>query len=46
MTDNYTNYNKQQAMPGNGVCTIQPLSKEEKADLKMRILLALNGDIQ
>ena len=42
MTDNYTNSRNQQTPYKGRVCTVAPLTNEEKADLKMRILLAIN----
>lgn len=43
MTDNYTNGRKQQTIYKGKVCTVAPLTNEEKADLKMRILFAINA---
>ena len=42
MTDNYTNYRKRQVNDDNAFLNVAPLSKEEKEDLKMRILFAIN----
>ena len=44
MTDKYTQYGKRQTMPQSGIGTTVPLSENEKADLKMRILFALKSD--
>lgn len=42
MTNNYKDYTKQQTVHKKAISTVEPLSHEEKADLKMRILLAVN----
>lgn len=42
MTDKYTNYTKRQEQFAATVNTVAPLTCEEKAELKARILLALN----
>lgn len=40
-TDKYTDYNKQTKMQECGVCTVSPMTAAEKAELKMRIMLAI-----
>ncbi len=42
MTDNYKDYTNRQTVHNKAISTVVPLSTEEKADLKMRILLAVN----
>ena len=41
MTDNYAKYAKRQNPPA-GTPGVAPLSADEKAELKMRIMLAIN----
>lgn len=45
MTDKYTNYAKAEAMPQMGISTASPLTKSEKAELKMRIMLAISQEM-
>ncbi len=42
MTDKYTNYAKRQKQFAAAASTVAPLTSEEKAELKARILLAVN----
>lgn len=42
MTNKYTNYAKAEAMPQAGISAASPLSMSEKAELKMRIMLAIS----
>lgn len=42
MTDKYTNYAKAEAMPQMGISAASPLTTSEKAELKMRIMLAIS----
>ena len=44
MTDNYAKYAKRQNPPA-GNPGVAPLSADEKAELKMRIMLAINGNM-
>ena len=44
MTDNYAKYAKRQNPPA-GPPGVAPLSADEKAELKMRIMLAINGNM-
>ena len=44
MTDNYAKYAKRQNPPA-GSPGVAPLSTDKKAELKMRIMLAINGNM-
>lgn len=44
MTDNYAKYAKRQNPPA-GIPGVVSLSADEKAELKMRIMLAINGNM-
>lgn len=45
MTDNYNEYRKEQIPVNTGIGFATPLTAEEKAELKMRILLAISPNM-
>lgn len=45
MTDNYTDYTKKDISYNKEYGCIAPLSQEEKDELKMRILIAINANL-
>mgnify|MGYP005755559143 FL=1 len=45
MTDNYKEYRKEQIPVNTGIGFATPLTAEEKAELKMRILLAISPNM-
>lgn len=45
MTDNYTDYSKHKATIGGNIVCMPPLSDREKAELKLRIALAIGEGI-
>lgn len=45
MTDNYTDFAERHKPSGTAQSLVAPLTAEEKAELKMRILLAINKNM-
>ena len=45
MTNKHCEYNNMMANQGYNACDIQPRSAEEKAELKIRIMLAINANM-
>lgn len=45
MTDNYTDYSKPKTVIGNNIGCLSPLSEQEKAELKLRIAIAIGEGI-
>lgn len=45
MTNKHSEYNNMMAQQAYNACDIQPLTAEEKAELKIRIMLAINANI-